>query len=41
MPTGAGLGIDIDEALVLSRAQTPHAWRNPIWHDQDGAIAEW
>ena len=39
VPTGAGLGIDIDEARVLS--QTPHAWRNPIWHYQDGAIAEW
>ncbi len=36
-----GLGVEIDEALVLERSQQPHAWRNPLWRHQDGSIAEW
>lgn len=36
-----GLGITVDEAAVRRAAQTPHAWRNPVWEHADGSFAEW
>ncbi|MEU5961084.1 galactonate dehydratase [Micromonospora parva] len=36
-----GLGITVDEAAVRKAAQTPHAWRNPLWQHADGSFAEW
>ncbi|MET8355344.1 galactonate dehydratase [Micromonospora sp. NPDC005171] len=36
-----GLGITVDEAAVRKAAQTPHAWRNPVWQHADGSFAEW
>jgi galactonate dehydratase len=41
IPTGAGLGVEIDEAKVRAAAATPHRWRNPIWRNSDGSFAEW
>jgi galactonate dehydratase len=41
IPTGAGLGIEINEAYVIERSQQGHRWRNPIWRHADGSIAEW
>ncbi len=41
IPTGPGLGVDIDEAAVREAAATPHRWRNPVWRHADGAFAEW
>jgi len=41
IPTGPGLGIEINEALVAERAQLGHNWRNPIWRNPDGSVAEW
>ncbi len=41
IPTGPGLGVEIDEAAVREAAQTPHRWRNPIWRTRDGSFAEW
>jgi galactonate dehydratase len=41
IPTGPGLGVDIDEAAVREAAKTPHRWRNPIWRTRDGSFAEW
>ena len=41
IPTGPGLGIEIDEAAVREAARTPHRWRNPIWRNADGSFAEW
>lgn len=38
-PTGAGLGIAVDEAAV--RAADSHEWRAPVWRHADGSIAEW
>jgi len=40
-PTGAGLGVDIDEAAVRRAAETGHRWRNPVWFHADGSFAEW
>ena len=41
IPTGPGLGIEIDEAKVEERARTGHRWRNPVWRHADGSVAEW
>lgn len=41
IPDGPGLGIEIDEAVVVSRAGEGHRWRNPVWHHRDGSVAEW
>lgn len=41
IPTGPGLGIEVDEAHVISQAQTGHSWRAPVWRHADGSIAEW
>jgi galactonate dehydratase len=41
IPTGPGLGIDINEDYVTERAQQGHRWRNPIWRHADGSLAEW
>ena len=41
VPSGPGLGIEIDEALVVARAKEGHRWRNPLWRHPDGSVAEW
>jgi galactonate dehydratase len=41
IPTGPGLGIEIDEDHVRKLANVGHNWRNPIWRHKDGSIAEW
>ena len=41
IPTGPGLGVDIDEARVAAAAERGHRWRAPVWRHPDGSIAEW
>jgi galactonate dehydratase len=41
IPAAPGLGITIDEEVVARAAETGHRWRNPIWRNADGTIAEW
>jgi galactonate dehydratase len=41
IPTGPGLGVDVDEDYVKERAKEGHRWRNPIWRHADGSFAEW
>ena len=41
IPTGAGLGIEINEAAVREAAKTGHRWKNPVWRNHDGTVAEW
>lgn len=36
-----GLGIEVNEEKVKKMAEIGHRWRNPIWRQQDGSIAEW
>ncbi|TDD45655.1 galactonate dehydratase [Kribbella antibiotica] len=36
-----GLGITVDEAAVRAADQNGHAWRNPVWTQEDGTFAEW
>jgi galactonate dehydratase len=41
IPTGAGLGISINKEKVIEAAKVGHSWKNPIWRNYDGTIAEW
>ncbi|MEA3001062.1 MAG: galactonate dehydratase [Sphingomonadales bacterium] len=41
IPTGPGLGVDIDEDKVRESAKEAHRWRNPVWRQHDGSFAEW
>ena len=41
LPKRPGLGVEVNEALVLEEAQTPHSWKNPVWRHKDGSVAEW
>ena len=39
MPSGAGLGIDVNKELIIEENKTPHSWKNPVWRHSDGSIA--
>ncbi|MGL4861379.1 MAG: galactonate dehydratase [Enterobacteriaceae bacterium] len=36
-----GLGVDINEEVVIERSKNAPDWRNPVWRYPDGAVAEW
>lgn len=38
---GPGLGVEIDEQFVKEAAQKEVNWKNPIWRNFDGTVAEW
>ncbi|MGG1515423.1 galactonate dehydratase [Paenibacillus oryzisoli] len=39
--TAPGLGIEVNEAKVREMAKIGHNWKNPIWRQPDGTVAEW
>ena len=41
VPTGPGLGVEVDEARVREAARIGHRWRTPTWRLGDGSPAEW
>ncbi|NYF16542.1 galactonate dehydratase [Microbacterium sp. AK009] len=41
IPTGPGLGVELNEAALAQASSTPHDWRAPIWRHPDNSIAEW
>lgn len=41
IPSAPGLGIEINEDKVRQVAEKPHHWKNPLWHNYDGTVAEW
>lgn len=41
IPDGPGLGVQVNEEQVRQMAKVGHNWRNPIWRNVDGTIAEW
>ena len=41
IPQGPGLGIEIKESAVRQGHQKGHNWKNPIWRNEDGSVAEW
>lgn len=38
---GHGLGITVNEEKVKEMARIGHDWKNPVWRNKDGSIAEW
>ncbi|MEY9939031.1 galactonate dehydratase [Streptacidiphilus sp. MAP5-3] len=36
-----GLGVTVDEAAVRAADRAGHRWRNPVWRQPDGTLAEW
>jgi galactonate dehydratase len=41
IPKGAGLGVKINKEKVVEASKTGHNWKNPIWRNYDGTVAEW
>jgi galactonate dehydratase len=41
IPSGPGLGISLDEKVISSAAERNYSWKNPVWRNVDGTIAEW
>lgn len=41
LPDDPGLGIDVNEEYVRQQAGDGAQWRNPLWHHEDGSIANW
>ncbi len=41
IPEGPGLGIEVNEEKVREMAQKGHNWKNPVWRNDDGTVAEW
>jgi galactonate dehydratase len=41
IPSGPGLGVDINEDAVRESDKRRHSWRNPVWCLADGSFAEW
>jgi len=40
-PKKPGLGVEVNEELVVERSKMASDWRNPVWRHADGAVAEW
>lgn len=38
---GPGLGVSIDEEKLRQAAKNAPTWKNPIWRNFDGTVAEW
>ncbi|MDO8686554.1 MAG: galactonate dehydratase [Clostridiales bacterium] len=41
IPKGPGLGIDVNEEKVIEADKEGHNWKNPVWRNYDGTVAEW
>lgn len=38
---GPGLGVDVNEDVLKEQAENAPTWKNPVWRNYDGTIAEW
>jgi len=36
-----GLGVEVNEEAISQAAQQLVRWRNPVWRNADGTVAEW
>ncbi|MDR2403791.1 MAG: galactonate dehydratase [Spirochaetaceae bacterium] len=39
--TGPGLGVEVDEDALARAVEIGHNWKNPVWRNFDGTVAEW
>ena len=38
---GPGLGVEVNEEKIIEAAKIGHQWKNPVWRNADGTVAEW
>jgi galactonate dehydratase len=36
-----GLGIEMNEEIILEMSKIKHNWSNPVWRNSDGSFTEW
>lgn len=41
IPGKPGLGVEVDEDKIRAAAKAGHNWKNPVWRNFDGTVAEW
>ena len=41
IPGGPGLGIQLNKEKIVEAARIGHNWKNPVWRNYDGTMAEW
>ena len=41
IPDGPGLGVRINREKVIEASRIRHNWKNPLWRNFDGTVAEW
>lgn len=41
IPSGSGLGVEVDEEMVIEQDKNRHNWKNPMWRTYDGTPIEW
>ncbi len=41
LPKAPGLGIEVDEDKIRELGRAGHDWKNPVWRNEDGTVAEW
>ena len=41
IPDAPGLGVKINEDYVKERVKEYKGWKNPVWRNDDGTVAEW
>ena len=41
IPGGPGLGIQLNKEKIVEAARIGHHWKNPVWRNYDGTMAEW
>ena len=39
--TKPGLGVEVNEEKIIEAAKVGHQWKNPVWRNADGTVAEW
>ena len=41
VPGKPGLGVEVNEGKLIEMDQIGHNWKNPLWRNYDGTVAEW
>ncbi len=39
--TGPGLGVSVNETALQEACHNAGTWKNPLWRNYDGTVAEW
>ena len=40
-PGKPGLGVEMNEEKLMEMDRIGHSWKNPLWRNFDGTVAEW